>query len=235
MKPIKKESVVSQVVESILEYIRSEKLALDSKLPTESELCKQLSVSRSSLREAFRILEAQGFVTIKPGRGAFVSSPLVNDDLEYLNQWFNKHQIQYMDLLEVRFALEMQAVRTAADRMTSEELDALKNNLEEFRSLIYEKDSYKRLAELDQEFHETIINSTRNSYMRELYKRISEEIIIFRYSIMKIGNRRENTYYPHLKIYEAFKSYDPEQSAKAMKEHLQLAEEDMLELASHKI
>lgn len=232
MEPIEKKSVVNQVVESIIQYIRSEKLVFDSKLPTEYDLCKQLNVSRSSLREAYRILQARGFITIKPGRGAFVSSPLLNDDAAYQNQWFSSHKIRYLDLLEVRTALEIQAARSAAIRMTDMELEQLKNNLDEFKVLMKDKDAYMRLAELDQQFHEIIIKSTQNSFLCDIYKRISEEIIIFRYTMMKIEDRRENTYNPHLKVYEAFRNRDPEQSAQAMKEHLHIAEEDMIELAN---
>lgn len=234
MEPIEKKSIVNIVVERILGLIHSEKLEFDSKLPTEYELCQELKVSRSSLREAYRILQSQGFITIKPGRGAFVSSPLVNEDLSYRNQWFNTHKIQYMDVLEMRFALEIQAARTATDRITDKELNDLKNNLEEFRSLMKQKDSYKRLAELDQEFHEIIIKSTRNNFLWDIYQHISKEILIFRYTMMKIEDRRENTYYPHLKIFEAFLAKDPEKSMRAMEEHLQLAEKDMSELADQR-
>lgn len=232
MEPIEKKSIVNQVVESILEYIRSEKLTYDSKMPTEFDLCQQLNVSRSSLREAYRILQAQGFITIKPGKGAFVSSPLMNDDAAFRNQWFDKHKFRYLDLLEVRYALEIQAARTAAERITEEELAGLKSNLEEFKAIMNDKDSYKPLAELDQQFHEIIIKSTRNSFLWDIYKMISKEIIIFRYTMMKIEERRENTYSPHLKIYEALKAHDPDRSAKAIQDHLHIAEQDMIELAN---
>jgi len=232
MQPIKKTSIVQQVVERLIEYIRNEKLTFDSKLPTEYVLCQQLNVSRSSLREAYRILQTQGYITIKPGRGTFVSSPLLSDDHSFPSQWFNKNKFRYLDLLEARTALEIQAVRFAARRITDEELGLLKENLDEFYSIMYEPNASVRLAELDEEFHDVIMKSTRNSFIQEINKLIADEIRIFRYTMMKIEDRRKNTYYPHLEVYNALCSHDPDQCADAMKQHLQLAENDMTELAN---
>lgn len=232
MLPIKKTSIVNQVVESLIEYIQNEKLTFDSKLPTEYVLCQQLNVSRSSLREAYRILQTQGYITIKPGRGAFVSSPLLNDDHAYRSQWFNKNKIRYLDLLEVRTALEIQAARSAANRISDEELLLLKENLDEFKSLMNDSNASERLAELDEEFHDIVIKSTRNSFLQDINQLISEEIRIFRYTMMKIENRRENTFTPHNKIYNAFLTHDADKCAEAMRQHLHMAEEDMVELAN---
>lgn len=235
MLPIKKTSIVQQVVERLIEYIQNEKLTFDSKLPTEYVLCRQLNVSRSSLREAYRILQTQGYITIKPGRGAFVSSPLLNDDHAYRSQWFNKNKIRYLDLLEVRTALEIQAARFASLRITDEELQLLKDNLDEFKSIMHDSNASERLAELDEEFHDIIMKGTKNSFIQDINSLIAEEIRIFRYTMMKIEDRRENTYYPHVKVYNALSAHDPDKCAEAMKQHLKLAEKDMIELANQQI
>ena len=102
MEPIKHASVVNQIVERIINLIRDEGFSFDSKLPTEFELCTKLSVARSSLREAYRILQARGYITIKPGRGAFVSSPLISSDTDVGLRWFSEQKVRYMDLVDVR-------------------------------------------------------------------------------------------------------------------------------------
>jgi GntR family transcriptional repressor for pyruvate dehydrogenase complex len=228
MEPIKKVTVVNQVVNKLVEYIKEESLEYGAKLPTEYALCQQLDVARSSLREAYRILQAQGVITIKPGRGAFVSHPLMNETATFRGQWFSQHKVKYDDLLEIREALETLAVHNAAQRITKEGIEALQKNLDEFKLLMNDTASnYKRLAELDEQFHHILIVEARNQILVEINRHIEEELLTFRYAMMKIENRVNNTYDPHKKILEALMVHDQEASVVAMKKHLKTAREDM--------
>ena len=62
MKSIERMPVVEQVTARLKEYIQSDERQVGEKLPTERELCDDLNVGRSTLREAVRILQASGFV-----------------------------------------------------------------------------------------------------------------------------------------------------------------------------
>ncbi|MBP1578163.1 MAG: FadR family transcriptional regulator, partial [Oscillospiraceae bacterium] len=73
MKSIQRVPVVQQVADNLRDYILSGKVEAGAKLPSEKELCAQMSVGRGTVREAFRILQTTGLVEIKPGRGAFVA------------------------------------------------------------------------------------------------------------------------------------------------------------------
>ena len=66
MKEIQKISITDMVAENIKELISTGKYAPGEKLPTEASFCQMLGVSRTSVREALRILQALGYVTIKP-------------------------------------------------------------------------------------------------------------------------------------------------------------------------
>lgn len=231
MEPIKKVTVVNQVVHKLTEYIKEESLGYGAKLPTEFALCEQLDVARSSLREAYRILQAQGIITIKPGKGAFVSSPLMNDTTTFRDQWFSQHKVQYDDLMEIREALETLAVRNAARRITEKGLVELQENLDEFKSLMGDPGNYKRLAELDEIFHRIVCEEAHNQILVEINRHIEEELLIFRFAMMKIAERVDNTYTPHCKILEALQQHDPQASVAAMQAHLATALQDMDEMA----
>ncbi len=231
MEPIKKVTVVNQVVNKLNEFIKEESLGYGAKLPTEYALCQQLDVARSSLREAYRLLQAQGIITIKPGRGAFVSSPLMNDSSAFREQWFSQHKIQYDDLLEIREALETLAIRNAAQRITKEGLSALESNLFEFEELMGDTNNYKRLAELDEEFHRIICKEAKNQILIEINKHIEEELLIFRYAMMKIDGRMINTYTPHRVILDALRRHDQKACIDAMQAHLATARADMEQMA----
>ena len=68
MEPIKRVPLVHQVEERIKDLIKEEKLQPGTKLPTEKELCTNLNVSRGTVREAFRFLQAKGIVELRKGR-----------------------------------------------------------------------------------------------------------------------------------------------------------------------
>ena len=74
LNSLKRVSIVQQVEQVIADRIVDGTYAVDTKLPAEMTLSKQLGVGRGTVREAFRLLEAKGLVEIRPGRGAFVAS-----------------------------------------------------------------------------------------------------------------------------------------------------------------
>ena len=76
MEPIKRVPIVQQVEEKIRQLIESGQYGPGEKLPAEMDLCQRLGVGRGTIREAFRLLQARGYVEIKPGRGALVAERL---------------------------------------------------------------------------------------------------------------------------------------------------------------
>ena len=125
MQAIDKVSVVQQAVEQLKTYISSNDLEVGQKLPTEKELCAQLAIGRGSLREALRILAATGYVSQQPGRGAFVMRTKdVSHDKDVIN-WFETHEVQMKDYLEVRTVFEPLATKLAISRCTDEDYKKL--------------------------------------------------------------------------------------------------------------
>ena len=87
LNSLKRVSIVQQVEQVIADRIVDGTYAVDTKLPAEMTLSKQLGVGRGTVREAFRLLEAKGLVEIRPGRGAFVASDK-EAGTEQTVQWF---------------------------------------------------------------------------------------------------------------------------------------------------
>ena len=71
MKEIQRMSITDSVVATIKDMILSGEYKENEKLPAEMSLCQSLKVSRTSVREALRVLQALGFVEMRPGKGAF--------------------------------------------------------------------------------------------------------------------------------------------------------------------
>ena len=121
---------------------------------SEQDLCREFSVSRTPLREAFAKLESMKLVTIIPRFGTNVSPIDINE---------------IRCAFEVKTKLEILAVELAAERIDSENLKALETVIEEVSQLKNENDQHRhcRLIELEQRFHRIILQSVRNPILEE--------------------------------------------------------------------
>ncbi len=221
MKEIQRVSVTDAVAENIKNIICTGEFPIGAKLPTETKLCEELKVSRTSVREAFRLLQAQGYVEILPGRGAFVA------DFQTGNQinWFQIDDAKYKDYMEVRIAIEILAVHLAVERATDEQIKELESVHNSFLEVSKVHDASKMVI-LDERFHSLIIEYTQNP----LLKKINHDLLdVFR------PYRRANFSDPvdyrhadsaHEKILNCFKKHDPEMAELCMKEHLSITAED---------
>ena len=124
LNSLKRVSIVQQVEQVIADRIVDGTYAVDTKLPAEMTLSKQLGVGRGTVREAFRLLEAKGLVEIRPGRGAFVASDK-EAGTEQTVQWFRANEMELLDCVQVRNALEPLAARLMAERSQPEENDEI--------------------------------------------------------------------------------------------------------------
>ncbi|MDX6740055.1 GntR family transcriptional regulator [Actinocorallia sp. A-T 12471] len=118
----------------------------------ERDLAAELNVSRIPLREALRMLAAEGLVVIVPGKGALVS-PFTPADVR--------------DLFDVREVLESLAARLAAARASAESVERLEKRLEECRAATADAD-VTRIAAANAAFHAEIIDLADNPLLTSL-------------------------------------------------------------------
>lgn len=147
----------------------------------ELQLASQLGVSRTPIREAIRMLELEGLVTMIPRKGAKVANITAKD----LN-----------DVLEVRCALEELAVELACRKITSMEILSLKNALKEFEVSINGTD-ISLIAEKDVQFHDIIFNATDNKRLIQLLNHLREQMYRYRIEYLKDFNNHDNLLEEH--------------------------------------
>jgi DNA-binding FadR family transcriptional regulator len=136
----------------------------DERLPSERELTEQFTVSRGTLREALRVLEYSGLVTIKKGTagGTFVSrssSFMVANSLKWL---VRMKRITVRELAELRERLEGGAARDAARKATRSDLERLGEIVVELESVSKKQELWPRALELDLQFHERLAEASGN-------------------------------------------------------------------------
>lgn len=231
MQPVTRVSITQQVVDNIKEFIFSGKVKEGDKLPVERELCENLSVGRSTVREAIRILEATGYVEVKPGRGAFVARTK-EIQLEDINHWFDENEVEIIDFLEVRMAIEPLAIKLAIERCSDEDISRL-NKIHSNFLLAIKEDNVPKIAIYDEEFHKEILVNSKNKLLISIGKQLELHLKSFRSKTFYIKDNANNAVEPHSEIMEAFMNRDIKKGEKSMISHLKNVEVDLLKSKSN--
>lgn len=226
MEPINRIPVTQQVEERLKQMIESGAYGPGCKLPTEMELCQTLGVGRGTVREAFRSLQARGYVELRPGRGAFAADRLPSDELGTV-EWLVRNELQLHDAIEVRRALEPMAARRMTelgDPAAVEELAALH---EQFLAAVAQED-IARIAALDEAFHSAIVAASGNRLLIAINQQVNQEIKTFRSKTFQVPQNVKNAVVPHSSILHAIRTGDSDGAEAAMRAHLDKVQEDLL-------
>lgn len=201
------------------DMIESNELKPGDKLPSESDLCGTLGISRSTVREAIKILIAENIVEIKRGKGTFVTSQpgMVQDPLG-VNYMSKKNML--FNLFETRLIIEPNIAYLAAQRATKENVEKLERIMSEYYSA---KEKGINYSEIDIEFHNTIAESTQNEILDRILPLINDSIVQGYIETVNIPGSFEKAVVRHKRILEAIKNKDSELAKDQMEQHLKEA------------
>ncbi len=226
-KPVsKKKYLYKDIVEQIQEMIQKGDLKIGDKIPPERTLAETFRVSRNCVRQAVQALSEKGILESRRGDGTYVCAvdpSLLVDPFAFV---IHAEKDRLRDILEFRLLLEPQVAYLAAKNITLEELDRLKIIVcdQERKILAGETDS-----DLDQAFHEQIIQASKNKVVQEVFNTINEILNESRSEFLQSGSRRKASVVGHLKIIDALESRDPDMAYQAMKEHILRVEKTVFE------
>ncbi len=206
-----------RIAEEILSMITFEKLFRPGEqLPNENDLAEQLEVSRTTLREALRILVTHGVIEIRRGRGTFVRNDFNPDEVMNLSSLIDP-QINLRDLYEMRLIFEPEAAYYATLRASDQEIDRILS----YGKLIEEKIKQNEdRTEAEQNFHQAIAKATRNTFMDQLLPVIFQGIN----QGVKLSKLKqdvlEHTIRDHRLIMEFMQARNADGAKSAMKIHI---------------
>ncbi len=165
---IQRTSLQSEIIRYIQNYIEDNGLKAGDKLPSQEQLIEMMGVSRTSLREAMKTLEARGVLEARNGKGIYVSEGKDKAFLTLLD--FTQEKEQLLDALEVRKLLEREILRMVIHKATAEEID----ELGEITKVLMDKyhQGVQQTAE-DKKFHYTIYRLSHNKVMYQLILSLS--------------------------------------------------------------
>lgn len=224
METIRRVPVVQQVADLIRNQIDKGIYSPNQKLPPEQELRSMMGVGRGTVREAFRLLEAQGYVEIKPGRGAFVAEQLPGnmDTVEWLIQ--NEQELR--DAIEVRRALEPLAARRIAERGSAEDIHNLAELYDRLMTALRDGDTVL-CGQLDEEFHSAIVAGSGNRLLLAINQQVIQGMKEFRSKTFRVPQNVQNAVEPHTRIMDAIGKRDGERAEVEMRIHLDKVQEDL--------
>lgn len=193
-KPMEKHLTLREkILENIRDAIISGAIKAGSRV-SEPDLAERYGISRTPIREAFRQLESEGYLTVIPRRGAVVSE-------------FSEKDVE--EFYAIKSILEGYAARRACEKLTAKELDRLQAINDRLAELASHND-FKTFFKIHNDFHDVFIKAADNEKLRELISSLVTRFQRLRLTSISLPGRMDISVQEHEKIIEAFRRKDVE-------------------------
>jgi DNA-binding GntR family transcriptional regulator len=200
---ILRRSLHHEVVEKLRELILSGELEPRSRV-NEVALCERFGISRTPLREAIKLLAADGLLDLLPNRGARVAA-LSESEID--------------EIIQVVGVLEALAGELACQRITEQELSAIEAaNLDMVEA--WKAKDYRRYFERNRQIHEAIMASARNSALQAVYLSLSGRVQRARFSAHKTEEQWKRAIDDHNLMVILLRRRDGAALAQLMRDHI---------------
>ncbi|MCL2102665.1 MAG: GntR family transcriptional regulator [Syntrophorhabdaceae bacterium] len=180
-----------QIVSTIRDAIINGQLKPGIRI-AETEFAEQFGISRTPIREAFRQLETEGFITVAPRKGAIVAS-------------FSAQDVS--NFYDLKVILEGYAARLATMTLTDDEI----NHMDALNEMMYAavaKNDLRKALDLQNEFHDTFLRAAGNDRLRQIVQTMVAQFQRYR-MILAVKGKEEGSIEQHKEIVEAFRKRDP--------------------------
>ena len=201
-------SLTSAVQQALERMITLGELGPGDKL-NEVALAERLGVSRGPVREAFRVLEEAGLLTLKKNRGVYVRQIPLQEALE---------------IYELRAMMEAHVGAVLAESASEEQLNSLQTMIDSMEQAVQAQDSalYYRL---NVEFHETMVSFAGNRKLYLLYRRLTRELALFRRRNLAAQSLSTGSIQEHREVLAAIRSRNTKLAADTLRRHVQQSRE----------
>jgi GntR family transcriptional repressor for pyruvate dehydrogenase complex len=228
LSPMKVPKASDVLANELRERILTGEFAEGTGLPAERDLVTQTRMSRTTVREALRILEVQGLIRIKAGRtgGAFVQQPGEEAMASTVNLLIRGRQIRLAALLETREAIEPFCAQLAAQNRTDEELEILD---EANRAIADDSADLTQFLQANVDWHVAVARAGHNELLSGLMTALSRAIYAASEDEKFVdADVRHTTVHAHETITAAIRAGDAEAALRRMKRHVHSYAEEVL-------
>ena len=179
----------------------------------EQEIAQRFGVSRTPVREAFRLMAASNLVELRGRQGATVRAIKAEALIE---------------MFQVMAELEGLCARLAARRVSQ----AWGNQIAEIHQRLVaagETGDIDVFYDVNQEFHEAIYEASRNAFLADQTRKLRNQVAAYRRRVTRMPNRIADTVREHEAIMQAVLAHDPERAHSAMRDHVNLLGDNLLD------
>ena len=208
------------LADRLRELILSSGLAEGTPLPTERELVAQSGLSRTSVREALRVLETEGLVATKAGRngGTQVRRPGRESISRSFELFVRSHGVRFAALLETREAIEPAAARLAAIHRTDDDLAEM-TRIHDLLDRV--KDDVSEHVRLNLQWHRAVVRASRNELLIAFFDAIADSVQAATENRgLNSADVRRDVVRVHERILAAIAAQDPDAAFRRMQGHL---------------
>lgn len=177
-----------RIVDFIKDSVVSGRLKPGERVP-EQEIAENLGISRTPIREAFRQLESEGFITVTPRKGAVVS-PITDKDVS--------------EFYTIKSLLEGFAAKTACHKLTQKDIKKLES-LNTQMDRCAEKSDVKGFFKLDNQFHDIFLKACGNEKLCAMVYQLVQQFERFRITALSVPGRMHDSVRQHTEIIDAFR------------------------------
>jgi len=223
-----------EIADQIRRELSDRRLRAGDRLPPERALAEQFGVSRNTLREALRSLENAGLLRLQKGAtgGAFVRESTGDAIITGLRDMFHLGAIAPEHLTEARVLIESIAVRTACERATVEDIEALNANIAAAARAVRENIDFYEQAAIHLDFHRIIARAAKNPVMVIVMEALLD---VMQHFIRAIGQKRNPWVLPSRRRFmKHFEAGDSDAAVKEMEQHLERLNRHYLSLMKEK-
>ncbi len=224
MQSLKKERLSVMVTDAIKEIIEREQLKPGDRLYSEKQLSQKLEVSRSSIREALRMLEVSGVVKVYQGKGVFVSDQA--GSVHSVREWIEENAESLREHFGVRLLIEPHAASVACQRADEKDIEALQDHYDAFVTHVKAGDVLQAITS-DSAFHLAVAKATKNRTLYILMRTMDQTLNEGWYASLHTPGRLTASIEEHKMLLQAIKDRNCTGAEQEMRRHLENALRDI--------
>jgi DNA-binding FadR family transcriptional regulator len=216
--PVRQSRASGEIVSQIERAIFAAELTAGDRLQSERELAEQFGVSRITVRDALRVLEARGLIRVKVGAtgGAFVADANTDRVAESISTMIRLRRMTLSELAEARTVVEAATASLAAQRADAAGVSRLQQNVDRARPMLREPITH---ADASMDFHVELARAAGNEVLEatvEAYR----QLLVPAIRDLRDDKSGRATQKAHEELVEAVRRHDPEGAREVMVAHL---------------
>lgn len=212
---VEKPRLATEVARQIAQAIQEGRFSAGQALPPAREFAKTFGVSRPILHEALGILQIQGFITLRQGKGAYVKDPNTDILNVSLKTWLTENRQLVENFYQARLAIEPVCAERAAECANPDEIETLRTILDQL-DLSSTDTSTPALVSGDIDFHSTIARISRNEFLVKMLDSLIVPETDVRKIVLRLPNHMQTTNEDHWRVFKAIEKHNPAAARRAM-------------------